>query len=134
MQPANIRADPQRKGPVEEFYSDKSWREHLTLHLRMRSVDHAAIEAIAQELLSLFSTYQASKALVPDAISTLEHLAKSGYRLGLLSNRMEPICELAETLGIAGYFELISSGGEISLLKPDPRFFFRSIGSARHDA
>jgi HAD superfamily hydrolase (TIGR01549 family) len=127
MQPAYILADPQIRGPVDEYHSHKSWRKHLEVHLRMLGVEDGSIEAIAQDLVGPISTYQSNKTLAPDAIATLEYLANAGYRLGLLTNRMDPIRKLAETLGIAGYFELISSGGELGFLKPDPRFFFKAL-------
>lgn len=124
LQPAHIRGDPQINKPEGKQPNIDFWYDFLQLHVRMLGVVGGALERIVHTLLEPISTFQTSKALALGAIATLEHLSVSGYRLGLMSNRIEPIHEIAHAMGIADYFDLIYSGGEIGFLKPDPRFFF----------
>jgi HAD superfamily hydrolase (TIGR01549 family) len=63
----------------------------------------------------------------PDVPETLQALRLGGYRLGVLSNRREPIyAELAQ-LGLLEYFDLALVAGEVCSWKPDPQIFFHAL-------
>lgn len=87
--------------------------------------DHA--EQMAWELLqaghSLFAANVAS--LYNDTIQTLEQLHKDGYKLAIVSNWDTPLDPLAERLGIAKYFDVITASHDtrVRSAKPDPHIF-----------
>jgi HAD superfamily hydrolase (TIGR01509 family) len=65
--------------------------------------------------------------LAHDAHETLTALRACGYTLGLLTNRSRPCLEELETLGIAHYFDLILTAGEVNAYKPEPAIFEHAL-------
>jgi FMN phosphatase YigB (HAD superfamily) len=43
-----------------------------------------------------------------------------GFRMGLVSNRRQPLFEVAERLGVKEHFHLLLAAGEVGAWKPDP--------------
>lgn len=87
--------------------------------------DH--VEQITWELLqaghSLFAANVAT--LYEDTIPTLQKLYDKGYKLAIVSNWDTPLDPLAERLGIAHYFEVITASHDtrVRSSKPDPYIF-----------
>lgn len=68
--------------------------------------------------------------LAPDAHEILTALRARGYILGIITNRSRPCQEELETLGIAHYFDLILTAGEINAYKPEPAIFEHALARA----
>ena len=87
--------------------------------------EHA--EQIAWELLqaghSLFAANVAT--LYIDTIPTLQRLQDDGYKLAIVSNWDTPLDPLAERLGIAKYFDVITASHDtrVRSAKPDSHIF-----------
>ena len=58
-----------------------------------------------------------------DAASTLESLARRGYRLGVVSNADGRVRGLLDRAGLAPFLELVVDSSEVGFEKPDPRIF-----------
>ena len=87
--------------------------------------EHA--DQIAWELLqaghSLFAANVAT--LYTDTIPTLQRLQDDGYKLAIVSNWDTPLDPLAERLGIAKYFDVITASHDtrVRSAKPDSHIF-----------
>lgn len=87
--------------------------------------EHA--EQMAWELLqaghSLFAANVAS--LYDDTVPTLQRLRDDGYKLAIVSNWDTPLDPLAERLGIAKYFDVITASHDtrVRSAKPDSYIF-----------
>ena len=66
----------------------------------------------------------------PDTLSTLETLRQQGYRLGLITNAMQPMwmrdVEL-ETYGLLPYLEARITSGDTGYMKPHPAIYERIL-------
>lgn len=114
------------KEDIERFgeYQDNAafWKNHAWRHLRQIGADETMASQIAGELTMRMREEYQPVDRVPDGVfPTLSTLKKLGYRLGLVSNRSQPMNELVDELGLSGYFELILTAGEVGWYKPDPR-------------
>ena len=58
-----------------------------------------------------------------DAASTLEALARRGYRMGVVSNADGRVRGLLQRAGLAPFLEIVVDSSEVGFEKPDPRIF-----------
>lgn len=63
----------------------------------------------------------------PEVPETLERLKLANYRLGLLSNRSQPVHDYLNDVGLAKYFDLTLVAGEVNSWKPDPEIFLHAL-------
>lgn len=61
-----------------------------------------------------------------DVIQTLTAL-RPHYKLGLITNRSNPVNEHLETLNIAEFFDTAYAAGEVNVWKPNPEIFERAF-------
>lgn len=81
--------------------------------------------------------YRPTDCIPDDVRPTLSELRARGLRLGLVSNRGEPLAPVAEALGLADLLDLSLSAGETGLWKPEPEIFLTALarlGVAAADA
>ena len=71
--------------------------------------------------------YFPENVIPPDVHPTLHDLKKSGYRLGVVSNRHQPCHEELRSYGLDEFFELALVAGEVSAWKPDPALFTHAL-------
>jgi putative hydrolase of the HAD superfamily len=83
-------------------------------------------DALAQRLYATF-TDVANYRLFPDVVEVLDHLERSGLRLGLVSNFEEWLEHLLETLGVTRFFDVRIISGVEGVEKPDPRIFHLAL-------
>jgi HAD superfamily hydrolase (TIGR01549 family) len=104
--------------------SDSFW-EHYTMRALVEfGCSQAQAKALAPEMhCRMKEIYRPEDVVLADVPTTLEALRSRGYRLSVVSNRSNPFSEYLQTLGLAGYFDLILSAGEVSSWKPNPRIF-----------
>jgi phosphoglycolate phosphatase len=93
----------------------------------------AAFDAAA--LTAFMADYTAHAAeqtrLFPDAEQTLRHLAATGWRLAICTNKPEqPARILLDQLGIAGLFAAIGGGDSFAVRKPDPGHLLATLARA----
>jgi HAD superfamily hydrolase (TIGR01549 family) len=98
------------------------WENHAWRHLRQIGAEEQLAAGIAGELTKRMRVEYQPVDLVPEsALPTLQMLKQAGFRLGLVSNRSNPMDELVVELGLSEYFDLILAAGEVGWYKPDPR-------------
>lgn len=61
--------------------------------------------------------------IAPGSYKVLATLKEAGYRLGLISNRPDPVDETVTKLGLEGIFDIMVAAGEVGYWKPDPAIF-----------
>lgn len=93
--------------------------------LREKGFRFITEEVLRSALDRLFEITQDNWVLESDALSTLEILRSSGYRLGLVSNAGDnkDVFQLADRFHIEPYFDFILTSAACSYRKPHPRIF-----------
>jgi HAD superfamily hydrolase (TIGR01549 family) len=66
----------------------------------------------------------------PDVVPLLKFLKKSGYVLGMVSNRDEPYHDEMKNLKLESYFKFILAGGEVKSFKPHNVIFEHALNLA----
>jgi putative hydrolase of the HAD superfamily len=75
-------------------------------------------EAIQRRMID---EYKPSHCVPKEVPSLLEDLRQAGCRLGVVSNRRNPIGEVVSELGLAEQFDMTLAAGEVGWWKPDHR-------------
>jgi HAD superfamily hydrolase (TIGR01549 family) len=97
------------------------WWRHATRHLEALGVAEERRDSLARKLVQRLREEGSVEDIVPEDVPpTLDMLRRSGYRLGLVSNRHHPLDETVERLGIGERFDLVLAAGEVDMWKPDP--------------
>ncbi len=82
----------------------------------------------AQRIQDLFDNeYDPQDILFADARPVLSHLRQSGHRLGLLSNRDNPLEADVERYGLREFFDVLIAAGQVGAYKPEPRVFYHTL-------
>jgi HAD superfamily hydrolase (TIGR01549 family) len=109
------------------------WRRHAQRHLEVLGVPEGRREGLARKLVWRMREEHDPQDVVPEDVQpTLNALRQSGYRLGLVSNRRDPLDEAVARLGITAHFDVVLAAGEVDMWKPDPALLLHAaalIGS-----
>jgi HAD superfamily hydrolase (TIGR01509 family) len=106
------------------------WTCYTERQLRAVGFDGQA-PALAQAITGLFNErYRARHHVPEDVVPTLTRLRERGHTLGLVSNRRDPLDDLAFELGLAGLFDFTLSAGQAGSWKPDAGIFRHAVGLA----
>ena len=114
---------------LEDLETFGPWRDNRDFwvnHARRQFVHLGTEDAVAGEIalavtVKMWESYESEDCVPDDVIPTLTGLRQAGFKLGLVSNRSEPLDEIVESLGFTGMFDLILAAGEVGWYKPDPR-------------
>jgi len=114
---------------LEDLESFGPWRDNRDFwvnHARRQFVHLGTDEAFAEQLaltvtVKMWDAYESEDRIPDDVIPTLTGLRQAGFKLGLVSNRSEPLDEVVESLGLTDMFDLMLAAGEVGWYKPDPR-------------
>ena len=114
--------------PTINEANDPFWTNYMFRNLRAYGCPPEQAHALAPEVARYMEeNYQPEDWIPPEVPTTLQALKESGFQLGLLSNRREPIHEKLEDMGLHGYFELALFAGEVNSWKPDPQIFYDAL-------
>jgi HAD superfamily hydrolase (TIGR01549 family) len=80
-------------------------------------------ERDARTITEQFASYAPQSHLNDGARETLSGLREGGYRLGLISNRSQPLGRAVDELALNGFFDFTLAAGEVNVWKPDPAIF-----------
>ena len=122
------------KDLLEDLESFGPWRDNRDFwvnHARRQFIYLGTDESFAEELalavtVKMWETYESEDCVPDDVLPTLTGLRQAGFKLGLVSNRSEPLDEIVESLGFTGMFDLILAAGEVGWYKPDPRLLLHA--------
>ncbi len=117
------------KDLLEDLDSFGPWRDNRDFwvnHARRQFIQLGTEETFAEGLalavtMKMWEAYEPEDCVPDDVIPTLTGLRQAGFKLGLVSNRSEPLDEIVESLGFTGMFDLMLAAGEVGWYKPDPR-------------
>ncbi len=106
------------------------WRTWTRMQLRFLGLPPEALDPVAEVLHQALQAWRANYQdwVPPDHLRLLETLKAQGLRLGLVTNRGEPLEEgYLERLGLAPYFDTVVVAAEEGVWKPDPRLFHKAL-------
>jgi HAD superfamily hydrolase (TIGR01549 family) len=98
------------------------WIRYTRRLLGVMGVDQVS-EDDARAITEQFAAYAPQSRLNDGAHETLRRLQAAGYRLGLVSNRPQPLAPAVDELALDGFFDFTLAAGEVSVWKPDPAIF-----------
>ena len=136
-QPLSAEAERRGRRMRHEYFIDPVIRDQLAglspgefwRHFNRHTLEAFGIEGdldrLAADVTSRFDGLELEYYCPATACQTLAELADRGYRLGLLTNRLnvDRMHELVEQLQLPEYFDLILASGEVGIQKPDPGIF-----------
>lgn len=99
-----------------EFWARHAWR-HLT---SMGVQDEQARQLGPVITHELRQREQPQEYIPDDARATLQDLQSQGIHLGLVSNRRNPLHDIAARHDVSHHFDLLLAAGEVGAWKPDP--------------
>ena len=121
----------------EEMKQDKKMYGELTdefwLHYLKRKLWAAGLTELQTTDLApviqkeLIKRYKPEVYIADDVRPTLKSLRRSGYKMGLVSNRPNPIEAEVKNLGFESYFDFCFTSGEVKMAKPDPKIFEHAL-------
>ena len=119
-----LKQDKRMYGELtEEFWlhylKRKLWAAGLT---ELQTTDLAPV--IQKELIE---RYKPEVFISDDVRPTLKTLRGLGYKMGLISNRQNPIEAEVKELGFKSYFDFSFTSGDVQLTKPDPEIFEHAL-------
>lgn len=120
-QEALIRSEMERLG------TDGFWLHYSKLGLEIAGGQGELHQPATAVRDWFFHEYKPLVSLAHGALDTLYALKNMGHRLGLISNRSEPLDHAVQELGLNGIFDITLAAGEISCWKPDPGIFKHAL-------
>lgn len=117
-------ADSEERAEDAEAAEDREefWVRYARRHLLALGAPQDQAEALAPKLhRQMLENYDPVQIVPEDVLPTLSALSSEGYRLGLVSNRSDPLEDTVAELALDGRFELTLAAGEVGWWKPDPR-------------
>ncbi len=127
---------PEMVADLEELGADTPafWSRYARRQIEALGVG-ADPESLAADVNRLMAERYRPIDCIPDDVRpTLTDLRARGLRLGLVSNRGEPLAPVAEALGLADLLDLSLSAGETGLWKPEPEIFRIALSRLGVDA
>lgn len=115
------------KGEMERLGPDEFWVYYSGLLLQI--VDPAEYDLERAKYISNWfqTSYQPEVHLAPFGYETLSALKQAGFYLGLISNRMAPLHDAVQELGLDEIFDLTLAAGEVGFWKPNPNIFRHAL-------
>jgi HAD superfamily hydrolase (TIGR01549 family) len=86
-----------------------------------------AVELAPQASAYMEEFYKPEVHVPPDVCPLLEFLKRSGYVLGVVSNREEPYHDEIKSIKLDSYFQFVLAGGEVNSFKPQALIFERAL-------
>lgn len=109
-------------------YEDPFWRNYTRRHLESLGIFGDQMKQIAPQVHKYMGKgYQPKSKLVPGCLETIRQLRESGFLVGLLTNRTQPIYKEMLDLGLDHELDLFLTGGQLDAFKPDPEFFHNAL-------
>lgn len=107
----------------KKFWVNFSRRRLVALGLSNGQAEELAPDVSAH----MGANYKPETHVPQDVVPTLSTLKSSGYKLGVVSNRDEPLHKDLKALNLDSYFDFSLAGGEVQSFKPDLRIFQRGL-------
>lgn len=104
------------------------WLHYMKRKLWAIGLSEDQSNELAEQIQFEFDAMYMPETLVNEDVKpTLKDLRSKGYKMGLVSNRSNPIGEEIEELGFDIYLDFYFCSGEIQIWKPDPGIFEHAL-------
>jgi len=127
---------PELYADYQEHTNDAAfWTKYIQRYLTVFGCSEVQAGELATKLMGYMKdAYKPENRLADEIHPTLQALKDSGYTLGLVSNRSNPVDELLEELGINAYFDFSFVAGDIQIWKPKRGIFIHALNLAGSSA
>jgi HAD superfamily hydrolase (TIGR01549 family) len=115
---------------LNEFgeFTQEFWIHYLKKNLIASGLPESQADDLAPVIQPIFNQrYQPVRTILDDVIPTLKKLRISGYTIGLVSNRSNPIDQELDEIGLKPFFDFYFTAGEIDVWKPDREIFEHAV-------
>lgn len=114
---------------LDRFGRDAFLENYLALYLKALGVDGAgAKKGLIPRIIARFrEEFAPEPYLEPGAKELLWKLREAGLKLGLVSNRDNPLTGLAIELGVIEHFHFTLAAGQVNSWKPKPEIFLHAL-------
>jgi len=119
-----LRQDKKMYGEL----TDEFWLHYLKRKLwtaGMTELQTTDLAPVIQE--ELIERHKPENLILDDVRPTLKTLRQRGYKMGLVSNRSNPIDPEVKEHGFESYFDFYFTSGEVDSVKPDPEIFEHAL-------
>ena len=107
---------------------DRFWLLYTRRYLHELGASRQELDPLAEQVNQrMREEYQPQDEVLEDVFPTLEQLQARGIKLGVVTNRSQPVDELMEALGMNGTFDVVLTAGEAGVWKPDPQIFRMAV-------
>lgn len=107
------------------------WVNYAKRQLAAMDLEDGQAEAWALQANTHMEEHYDWEDVVPeDVIPTLEQLKAAGYRVGLLTNRTNPVDEYLAEIGLDKHLDFWVYSGMVDAWKPNPGVFYYALGVA----
>jgi HAD superfamily hydrolase (TIGR01549 family) len=104
--------------------SDAFWCQYAFRRLIVLGLDMVAAEEFAPDVCQYMTNSYKREDIVPAELpEVLGLFQKTGFRMGVVSNRDKPFWEELVTLDLCPFFEFSLAAGEVQSWKPNPGIF-----------
>jgi HAD superfamily hydrolase (TIGR01549 family) len=113
--------DLSKYGGIEK---EDFWQQYARRQLELLGADGGNVDSLAVEITTkMREEYEPQDYVPEDVRPTLTDLRQREFRLGLVSNRTNPMTDLLEELNLIHEFDFTLASGEVGWYKPDPQLF-----------
>ena len=107
----------------DEFWTNYSYRVLIAL-----GCDEDLAQKILPQVAQYMDTsYESGDLVPPETYTTLEYLKDAGFKLGLVTNRSNPVDEYLAEIDLARFFDFYFHAGQIDIWKPEPGIFEHAL-------
>ena len=113
-----------------EFWQNYAKRQFEVLGISSEQ----AIAWAPEAQVHMRKNFNPDDVIADDVYETLQALKDAPYRLGLVTNRSNPVDEYLIEKGLKNYFDFSFSAGEVGSWKPQPEIFHHALNLAQAEA
>lgn len=109
----------------EQFTDDDTgfWLNYNRRRMIVFGIHPERAATLAPQVQQYMDSQEPESKLFPDAIPTIENFRQRGLKVGLVSNRNNPIDELLVEMGLYEYLDFSLISGQVNTWKPNPAIF-----------
>jgi len=122
-------SSPDLKVDREQFANDDAgfWMNYNRRRMIVYGIHPERAAALAPRVQEYMDSQETENRLYPDAIPTIQAFRQRGLKVGLVSNRNNPIDELLVELGLREHLDFSLISGEVGTWKPAPAIFVHAL-------
>ena len=115
----------------EQYDEDEAFRQNFIRRYLGVMLSETCSEEKTKAIISRFTeNYSPEGRLVPGVKELLWTLREKRYKLGLVSNRREPLTGVAIEMGVIDHFHFTLAAAQVNSWKPDPEIFQHAMSMA----